>query len=64
MRIVAFNSIERWSRDTTSEVADAVAQRAADTDIEISPALLAFVAANATRRSGVQLALRLPGGTA
>ena len=34
LRIVSFNAVEGWSRDATSDVADALAQRAADTDAE------------------------------
>src|SRR4051812_17778469 len=49
VRIVSFNAVEGWSRDATSEVADALAQRAADTDAEVSSALQDFIAANATR---------------
>lgn len=61
IRIVCFNPREGWSRDATSEVADALAQRAVDTDAEISSALQAFIAANATRRFDVHLALALRG---
>ena len=48
VRIACFNAGEGWSRDATSDVADAVAQRLADTDTEIPPALRAFIEANAT----------------
>ena len=34
LRIVSFNAVEGSSRDATSDVADALAQRAADTDAE------------------------------
>lgn len=61
VRIVAFNSIEGWSRDATSEVADATAQRAIDADVEVSPSLDAFITANATKQSDVQLTLPLRG---
>ena len=61
VRIVSFNPVEGWSRDATSDVADALAQRAADTDAEIASALQAFIAANATRRFDMQLALPLRG---
>src|SRR4051795_12730140 len=61
VRIVCFNAIEGWSRDATSDVADALAQRAADSDDDLSAALQAFVSANATRRFDVQLALPLQG---
>ncbi|UPK41052.1 hypothetical protein IVB18_49275 (plasmid) [Bradyrhizobium sp. 186] len=59
VRIVVFNAIEGWSRDATSDVADAVAQRAADSDVDISSALHAFLEANATRRFDLQLTLPL-----
>ncbi|MET3973676.1 hypothetical protein ACT4MK_08170 [Bradyrhizobium barranii] len=61
VRIVSFNPVEGWSRDVTSDVADALAQRAADTDAEIASALQAFITANATRRFDMQLALPLRG---
>ncbi len=61
VRIVSFNPVEGWSRDATSDVADALAQRVADTDAEISSALQAFIAANATRRFDMQLVLPLRG---
>ncbi|WP_128934013.1 hypothetical protein [Bradyrhizobium zhanjiangense] len=61
IRIVCFNPVEGWSRDATPDVAEALAERAADTDAEISPALQAFIQANATRRLDVQLALPLRG---
>jgi hypothetical protein len=61
VRIVSFNPVEGWSRDATSDVADALAQRAADSDTEISSALQDFIAANATTRFDMQLALPLCG---
>ncbi|AHY50677.1 hypothetical protein [Bradyrhizobium japonicum] len=61
VRIVSFNPIEGWSRDATSEVADALAQRALDTDAEVPSALQDFIAANATKRFDMQLALPLRG---
>jgi hypothetical protein len=61
VRIVCFNATEGWSRDATSDVADELAQRAADSDDEVSAALQSFVSANATRRFDVQLALPLKG---
>jgi hypothetical protein len=61
VRIVCFNASEGWSRDATSDVADALAQRAADNDDEVSAALQGFIAANCTRRFDVQLALPLRG---
>ncbi|MCK1605670.1 hypothetical protein IVB02_30795, partial [Bradyrhizobium sp. 166] len=46
VRIVAFNAIEGWSRDATGEVADELGERAAG-NTEITPALRAFIEANA-----------------
>ena len=45
----------------TSEVADALAQRAVDMDAEVTPALQDFIAANATRRFDLQFVLPLRG---
>ncbi|MCP1763672.1 hypothetical protein ABIF64_008492 [Bradyrhizobium japonicum] len=59
VRIVSFNPVEGWSRDATSDVADALAQRAADTDAEVPSALQDFIVANATRGFDMQLALPL-----
>jgi hypothetical protein len=61
VHVVCFNPGEGWSRDATSDVADAVAPRAADTDAEVSPALQAFISANGTRRFDLQLTLPLRG---
>src|SRR3954452_76155 len=61
VRIVCFNAVEGWSRDATSVVADALAQRAAGSDDDVSDALHSFIAANATRRFDVQLAPPLKG---
>lgn len=57
----SWRAIEGWSRDATWDVADAVVQRAADTDAEISSALHAFIEANATKRFDLQLTLPLRG---
>jgi len=61
VRIVRFNAVEGWSRDATPDVADALAERVANTDAEIRPALQDFIKANARRRLDVQLALPLRG---
>ena len=61
VRIVCFNPGEGWSRDATSDVADALAQRATDDDVDIPSALQDFIAASATFRFDVQLALPLLG---
>ncbi|MFB6418986.1 hypothetical protein [Bradyrhizobium tunisiense] len=60
LRIVCFNAAEGWSRDATSDLADALAERAANTDAELSPALQAFIQANGTKPFNLQLALPLP----
>lgn len=59
LRIVAFNAVEGWSRDATADIADELAQRATDGEIDVSPALQAFIEGNATRPFAVQLALPL-----
>ncbi|MGX4770427.1 hypothetical protein ACWAUC_11580 [Bradyrhizobium guangdongense] len=61
LRIVCFNPVEGWSRDATSDIADALAERAAHTGAEIPPALQDFINTNATRSFDVQLALPLRG---
>ncbi|MBW7970038.1 hypothetical protein [Bradyrhizobium sp. BR 10289] len=58
VRIVAFNAIEGHARDATSEIADALAEAAAD-NAEITPALQAFITANAQQPFYFQLALPL-----
>lgn len=55
-RIVAFNAIEGWSRDATSDVADAVAQRATDTDAGFR--LHCTLSSRRTRPSGSTYNLR------
>jgi hypothetical protein len=58
VRIVAFNAIEGRARDATTEIADELAERVTG---EITPALQAFIEANASRPFAVQLALPLRG---
>jgi hypothetical protein len=58
VRIVAFNAIEGWSSDATSDIADAVARRAMNTNVEVSAALEAFIAENSTKAFDLQLPLR------
>ncbi|MCK1393675.1 hypothetical protein [Bradyrhizobium sp. 1] len=60
VRIVAFNAIQGHARDATSEIADALAEAAAG-NAEITPALQAFIEANAARPFHLQLALPLRG---
>ncbi|WP_018321077.1 hypothetical protein [Bradyrhizobium sp. WSM2793] len=61
VRIVALNAIEGWSRDATGNIADALAERAARERLDLTPALEAFVQANASRPFTLQLALPLRG---
>lgn len=61
VRIIVFNAIEGWSRDATEDIADALADRAAGEGLDLSPALEAFVQANASRPVALQLALPLRG---
>ncbi|WP_314961470.1 hypothetical protein [Bradyrhizobium cosmicum] len=60
VRIVAFNAIEGWARDATSEIADELAKRVTGR-AEITAALQAFIQANASRPFAEQLALPLRG---
>lgn len=60
VRIVVFNAIEGYARDATSEIADELAEVAAG-NAELTPALQAFVEANATRPFALQLPLPLRG---
>lgn len=60
VRIVVFNAFEGHARDATSEIADELAEAAAD-NTEITPTLQAFVEANATRPFALQLVLPLRG---
>ncbi|WIW49927.1 hypothetical protein ML401_23720 [Bradyrhizobium sp. 62B] len=60
LRIVCFNAIEGWSRDATSDVADALSERIANSDAEVSQALQDFIQAYGTRPFNLQLALPLP----
>ncbi|KYG98450.1 hypothetical protein [Bradyrhizobium sp. DOA1] len=60
VRIVIFNAIEGYARDATSEIADDLADVVAG-DAEITPALQAFIEANATRPFTQQLMLPLRG---
>ena len=61
VRIVGFNPGKGRSVDATSDVPDALTQRATDNDVDIPPALQDFIAANATTRFDVQVALPLLG---
>ncbi|MCK1722522.1 hypothetical protein [Bradyrhizobium sp. 141] len=60
VRIVVFNAIEGYARDATSEIADELAEAVAG-NAQTTPALQAFVEANATWPFALQLALPLPG---
>ncbi|WP_375308607.1 hypothetical protein WI560_15025 [Bradyrhizobium sp. A11] len=61
LKIVTFNAIEGWSRDATEDIANALADRAVQDGIDLSPALEAFISANSSRPFGFQLALPLRG---
>ncbi|MBR0700710.1 hypothetical protein JQ599_12440 [Bradyrhizobium diazoefficiens] len=61
LKIVTFNAIEGWSRDATEDIANALADRAVQDGIDLSPALEAFIRANSSRPFGFQLALPLRG---
>ena len=49
VRIVAFNTAERWSRDVTVDIADELRRRYVEYD-EVPEAVLAFMEANQQRR--------------
>ena len=59
LRVVAFNPVERWSRDATEEIAEELNRRISAEGREISEALQEFVESNIGRKMGVQLALPL-----
>ena len=50
VRIVAFNTAERWSRDVTVAIADELRRRYVEYD-EVPEAVLEFLEANQRRRS-------------
>ena len=49
VRVVAFNTAERWSRDVTVAIADELRRRYVEYD-EVPEAVLAFMEANQQRR--------------
>ena len=57
VRVVAFNTVEGWSRDVSEEIADDLLQRAAAADRDLPEALEAFVDRHC---SGRPVQLRLP----
>jgi hypothetical protein len=59
LRVVAFNPVERWSRDATEEIAEELDRRISAEGREVSEALQEFVESNIGRKIGVQLALPL-----
>lgn len=61
VRIVVFNAIEGWSREATEDIAAALAERAAQETLDLSPAGKAFVHANSSRPFGLEFALPLRG---
>ena len=58
LRVVAFNPAERWSRDASEEVAEALERLVAE-GREISEGLREFIESHTGRAVGVQLALPL-----
>lgn len=59
LRVVAFNPIERWSRDATEEIAEELDRRISAEVREISEALQEFIESHIGRPIGVQLVLPL-----
>lgn len=57
VRIVAFNTAERWSRDVSEEIAHSLRRRLTDRNIDIPPSLEGFLDRYDDREHGVQLAL-------
>jgi hypothetical protein len=57
LRVVAFNSVEGWSRDATEDVALELARRVDQEGREIPEALREFIETHIGRPIGVQLAL-------
>jgi|SRR6516165_3335035 hypothetical protein len=60
VRLVAFNTVEGWSRDVSEEIADEIAERIAAQDLESSPSLEGFIDRHGSGRP-VQLPLPLRG---
>jgi hypothetical protein len=59
LRVVAFNPVERWSRDASEEIAEEPDRRISAEGREASEALQEFVESKIGRKIGVQLALPL-----
>jgi hypothetical protein len=59
LRGVAFNPVERRSRDATEEIAEELDRLISAEGREVSEALQEFVGSNIGRKMGVQLALPL-----
>ena len=57
VRIVAFNTAERWSRDVSEEIAQTIRRRLIDRDLDVPPSLENFLERYDDRAHGVQLAL-------
>ena len=57
--MVAFNPVERWSRDASEEIAEELDRRISAEGREVSEALQEFVKSNIGRKMGLQLALPL-----
>jgi hypothetical protein len=63
VRIIAFNTAERWSRDVSADLADELVQRCADEGREIPASIETFVERHGKPRRNVQLPLPLPGAS-
>jgi hypothetical protein len=59
LRVVAFNPVERRSRDATEEIAEELDRRISAERREVSEALQEFIESNIGRKMGVQLDLPL-----
>jgi hypothetical protein len=61
VRVVAFNTAERWSRDVSEEIAEELAQRLTIDDIDVTPATLESFLDQHVGGRPVQLPLPLRG---
>ena len=62
VRVIAFNTVEGWSRDVSEEIADDIAARCAGADEDIPMSLQDFVGQHGSgRRAQLPLPLRKVG---
>jgi hypothetical protein len=59
LRVVAFNPVERWSRDASEEIAEELDRRISAEGREVSEALQDFIESHTGRAVGVHLDLPL-----